>query len=338
MDSPVRLGGFKILKDMAGFSLLFPEHPDNLPALFCKAIAGKKINLPYITCVQIHGDQSVNIIVDADDGLRTSLVIEEISEKLTSWESEGSILSLFPHKKNPGIIGSLFEVFGQQRLYPDAIANSPSALSIVLKNEDLGRAGDALFEPFSFSAYRSPDDWKLAQKGKEQLYKEVVASYQEQKPKVYALEYSTDQTLMHVSISNEDLISLGRSLKAISDMGLEFSFSVVGHDRSEDRKCLSFCLPSDEQDSYIEIIGNELLVPDEDIIGPVSVFSMNGPHFGDRYGIVSEILTALGNNSVDLLGLSCTIASVTGVVHSSQLNSAVEAIKSIFEVPSIIRK
>jgi len=32
------------------------------------------------------------------------------------------------------------------------------------------------FEPFTFSAYQTPDDWKLAQEGKEQLYKEVVAT------------------------------------------------------------------------------------------------------------------------------------------------------------------
>jgi hypothetical protein len=47
---------------------------------------------------------------------------------------------------------------------------------------------------------------------------------------------------------------------------------------------------------------------------------MNGPHFGDRYGIVRDLLTALETAGIDLLGLSCTIASITGIVHSSQLS------------------
>jgi aspartokinase len=65
---------------------------------------------------------------------------------------------------------------------------------------------------------------------------------------------------------------------------------------------------------------------------------MNGPHFGDRYGIVSDLLTTFKKNNIDLFGLSCTIASITGVVPSPQLESAIQAIKECFEVPSITKR
>jgi aspartokinase len=82
------------------------------------------------------------------------------------------------------------------------------------------------------------------------------------------------------------------------------------------------------------------IAPEVDIQGAssVSIFSMNGPHFGDRYGIASELIDALDNHQVRPLALSCTIASISGVVPSRQFESAVQAIQQGFEVPSFTRK
>ena len=60
---------------------------------------------------------------------------------------------------------------------------------------------------------------------------------------------------------------------------------------------------------------------------------MNGPHFGDRFGIVSELLNAFEKNGVDLLCLGCTIASITCVVQALYLDPAIRVIKKCFEVP-----
>jgi aspartokinase len=70
----------------------------------------------------------------------------------------------------------------------------------------------------------------------------------------------------------------------------------------------------------------------------VAIFSMNGPHFGDRYGIVSELLESLVRRQVDLLALGCTIASISGVVHLHQYEAALEAIQESFEVPSVTKR
>jgi aspartokinase len=65
---------------------------------------------------------------------------------------------------------------------------------------------------------------------------------------------------------------------------------------------------------------------------------MNGPHFGDRYGIVSEVLTTLHGRQVAPLALSCTIASITGVVRRDQFEAALDALRQGFEVPSVTRR
>ena len=73
-------------------------------------------------------------------------------------------------------------------------------------------------------------------------------------------------------------------------------------------------------------------------ISPVVVFSMNGPHFGDRYGIASELLTAFDEAGVEVLALSCSIHSINGVVPADQGVSTIEAIEGGFDVPSVIKK
>ena len=65
---------------------------------------------------------------------------------------------------------------------------------------------------------------------------------------------------------------------------------------------------------------------------------MNGPHFGDRYGIVSELLTSLSDRQVHLLALSCTIASISGVVPTRQFEPALKAIQNCFDVPALVKK
>lgn len=336
MTSSTRLGGFKVLKGMAGFSLVLPETSKYSPAQFCYQLARKNINLPYITCMHYDGIWGMNLMVDNVHGLRVSLLIEENIGKTFKYSSESVILSVFPHKSNPEITGKLLEIFGLKNIRPGALANSPSAISVVLDETQLSSASEALFEPFSFSAYRTPADWKLAQKGKEEIYKEVIASYQEQKPKVYALECYDGQELLQVSINSKNMSSIGELLIEFAQSGLALTFSATGP--SEQGELLDFCLPSSEGHSHKEVI--KRLAPEAymDSNPSAAVFSMNGPHFGDRYGIASELLAAFKENKIDLLCLSCTIASISGVVPSSQLEATISTLEQCFEVPAVIRK
>jgi hypothetical protein len=70
----------------------------------------------------------------------------------------------------------------------------------------------------------------------------------------------------------------------------------------------------------------------------MAVFSMNGPHFGDRYGIAKELPLAFMQENIDFPGLNCTIASIPGIVSSHHIESATHAIQTCFEVPSISKK
>lgn len=338
MAQSLRLGGFKVFKDVARLSLSLSHEAHNHPAEFFKTIARDRINLPYLTCLTQGLSWKINILVEAKDEARMAGLFEKSLGTSIRCASNRAILSIFPHKRNPEITGSLLEVLDQDVLELEGFANSPSTISIVLQAEHLSRASEALFEPFSFSAYRTPSDWKLAQKGKEQLYKEVVATYQEQRPKVYGLEYYDGQELVNLEVGKRDLCSVGRGLKAFAQSGTNLPFLAKSPFNEEGKASLLMCLPSRSERLYGGEFKKMGIHIETGSSPDVTVFSMNGPHFGDRYGIAFELLSALNEAKIPLLGLNCTIASITGVVFSSQFKSTIQAIQSCFEVPSVTKK
>jgi aspartokinase len=337
MVPSARLGGFKILKDIVRISPVFPGWDPYFPLGLCRVIAEEKINLPFVTCLNAGRSWGFHLAVDASESLRASSVIKKNFGRIFSQSTKSAILSIFPHKRDPGIIGLLFETFDQGVLDPDALANSPSAISIILKEEYLSKASRALFAPFSFSAYRTPADWKLAQKGKEKLYKEVVASYQEQRPKVYGLEVHENQAFVRVSLKVGDLHQLGALFKTFARSRVNLTFIETCPCSEEGIDLLAFCVPESEKITCTRILNRIAPGIKVAFTSAVSVFSMNGPHFGDRYGIAKELLMAFEQQKTDFLGLSCTIASVTGVVPSYHIESAIRAIQTCFEVPSITK-
>jgi len=338
MTPSARLGGFKILKDVVRISVVSSEASTHFPAQCCRALAENKINLPYLTSVSDGRSSRLNLVVEAADEARVLPFIRRKDTLVFPHDAPSAVLSIFPHRRNPEIPGKLLEALGREGLDPEALANSPSAISVVLRQESINRASDALFEPFSFGAYRTPADWKLAQKGKEELYKEVVASYQERKPKVYGLEVNDGQELLQLKISKGKIGDLGSPFRGFARLGVTLSFLVSGPCRAPEEEVLAFSLPTAQSRAYARIINR--IAPDMEVgrRSPVSIFSMNGPHFGDRYGIASELLTAFEKRGIEILGLSCTIASVTGVVPSPRLQETIEAIHQCFEVPSVVRR
>ena len=338
MTPQTRLGGFKVLKDVLRISLISPRQTEDFPFNLCRAIAEEKINLPFLTAADDGWGWGMIIMVDSSNGSQASHRIQEEFGPLFTNASESGILSIFPHKSDPTITGSLLELFDQEGIDPDGYANSPSAISVILKRGMVKRASNALFGPFSFSAYRTPSDWKLAQKGKEQLYKEVVASYQEKRPKVYGLEYQTRQDFLRIRLDSRHMGQVGTALKEFARAGLQLSFLATSPCKEKEKMQFFVCLPLSEGHSNAQTARKIAPEAEIDTISPVATFSMNGPHFGDRYGIASDLLYALKESSVDLLALNCTIASIIGVIPSQQMQPAIHAIQECFEVPSITEK
>jgi aspartokinase len=336
MTAQAALGGFKILKNVARLSIV--SKGGGFPQDLFRKVAEEKINLSYATLVHDGDSWGLNIIVEAVDEEKLCRLILEQYGRIFTLHPRSAVLSVFPHRRNPEISARLFEAFEQQSLEPDALANSPSTISVVLKQDLIDSASHALFEPFTFSAYQTPEDWKLAQEGKEKLYKEVVATYQEKKPKVYGLEIYEGQHLVQIKLNRARITHVGASFRGFARLSVNLTFLATSPSDDQGKEILAFCLPASQSEAYGRVIRR--IAPEIEYreTPSVVIFSMNGPHFGDRYGIVSELCGSLGSREVDLLAMSCTIASVTGVVPRHQFEPALEAIQERFDVPSVTKR
>lgn len=336
MTAQTALGGFKILKDVVRISVV--SKGEGFPEDLFGRIAEERINLPYVTLVSEAPYFGLNLVVETVDEAKLSRLITEKSDRTFTVSPRSAVLSLFPHRRNPEISARLFEAFEQQSLEPDALANSPSTISVVLGQDLIDSASHALFEPFTFSAYQTPEDWKLAQQGKEKLYKEVVASYQEKKPKIYGLEVYEGQHLVQIKLNSAKITHVGASFRGFARLSMHLTFLATSPSHEKGKRILAFSLPASQSEAYARVI--KRIAPQIDFreIPSVVIFSMNGPHFGDRYGIVSELMGSLSRRQVNLLALSCTIASISGVVPLHQFQSALEAVEERFEVPSVTRR
>jgi aspartokinase len=336
MADQAALGGFKILKDVVRISVV--SDAEGFPEDLFRRVAQEAINLPYVTLVSEGPFCGLNLVVNAGEEERLCRLVKEKPERALAVDPRSAVLSLFPHRRNPEISARLFEAFEHQSLEPDALANSPSTLSVVLKQDLIDNASHALFEPFTFSAYQTPEDWKLAQEGKEKLYKEVVASYQEKKPKVYGLEVYEGQHLVQIKLNSTKMTHVGASFRGFARLSVHLTFLASGPSHEEGKKILAFSLPASQSEAYGRVIRKIAPQVDFHETPSVTIFSMNGPHFGDRYGIVSDLCESLGSRQVDLLALGCTIASITGVVPRHQAEAALKSIQESFDVPSVTRR
>ncbi len=338
MTSSLRLGGFKVLKDVTLISLVSPEEMGDLPLRLCRAIADEKMNLPYVSVIHNGRSWGMHIMLDAANRTPATQLVDKELGSMASSVSESAILSIFPHRSNPTVVGSLLEVLDREGIDTQSYSNSPSAVSAVVKRELIRKAGNALFNAFNFGAYRTPEDWKLAQKGKEQLYREVVASYQEKKPKVYGLEIREGLEFIRIRLAGGGIGQIGTALRELSQQGGNLTFICKHPCRLEGAEDLFIGLPPSSDRPNAEVMSRMAPQSVIDTFYPVATFSMNGPHFGDRYGIAGELLRVIKKGGIDLLALNCSIASIIGVVPLDQIQPAIRAIQECFEVPSVTQK
>lgn len=337
-EASKRLGGFKVLKGVSGFSIVYPKESHYHLEPLSRDLAQKKINIPLFISESQGRSGGLQMVVETQKAGETSCALRTLAAKRSSETARRAVLSLFPHRNDPHIAGALLQTLGKDGVRFSALAHSQSAISVVLQESDLNRAVSALFDPFRFGTYRTPADWKLAQKGKEDLHKETVATYQEQRPKVYCLEWQNHLSLIQVVFQNSYEGAMGLVFEDLAEKRFHLNFLITSPEREEGEARMLFCVQENLQGLVPALTAKWL--PDARIFETpaVALFSMNGPHFGDRYGLIAELLDALEDSGVELLALSCSIASMAGVVPSSEIRMAIDAIQSRFDVPSVIQK
>jgi aspartokinase len=251
-------------------------------------------------------------------------------------QQDVSIPSVFPHNRRPLITGALFGLLGREGMHLLGIASSPSALSVVIPSNETKALIDGLFEVFTFPDYGSPLEWHAAYTGKEDLFKDVVGSYEEEAIKVYAIQEEPGLDFWTVRLDRRSMERMGAALTRMDELQMEMPF-FVAHSEQDGDLILGFCLAGSSGEGLREAIG--ALLPEGECWSEeaAGVF-LHGPHFGDRYGIADAFAGSLQEAGIKPLALSCAVHSISAVFKLQDLRPAVLAISTMFHVPKAARQ
>jgi hypothetical protein len=331
----IKVGGLKVIEAGACLTSAVTGDDPRLGVWVCSPLAAGKINISFLAHVaQGAGPASfttwcTDLAAGADS---YSLVKGQMDNQGTvDWFPETCIITLFPHEKRAEIKGSFLHSLAQARVVIRALASSPSAISAVLSLRAKDRSIHRLFEHFQFPAYNSPQEFYALQRPPEELIREVVATYQEQTIRVYAILTESDLDLWVANIPSA--AALGGLGQALIDLGelrrrVHFLVAVPG---AEQRFLVAFSLKAAHLTEIQQLF--EAHIPDITMtrLSSMAAIFLHGPHFGDRYGIADALVRALERAGISLAALSCTVSSISVVVSEAEAPEAVKVLGETFE-------
>ena len=94
----------------------------------------------------------------------------------------------------------------------------------------------------------------------------------------------------------------------------------------------SFCLGGDQTDRLRQVLTAAGLQPG-DTAQAVSLIHLQGPHFGDRFGIASEAMAGLREAGVIPLGFSAVVHSLFIIIRPQDAEAAVGGLAKRFQAP-----
>jgi aspartokinase len=212
------------------------------------------------------------------------------------------------------------------------MASSPSAMSVVVSSQDTKQTIDNIFSVFEFPTYRSPLDWQAAYLGREDIFKNVVGSYEEQALKVYAVLDVPDLDNWTLILNRIEMKQMGAALKKLDDLGTKMPFLVAHCDRPQ-QVVLSFCFSSSHRQDVIKALDEHAPHAARSFHDAAGIF-LHGPHFGDRYRIASALTDSLQAAGIRPLALSCAVHSISVVLKAQDLCSGLQAIRTQFHIPT----
>lgn len=309
----------------------------------CAPLAQEKINLTFLTHIAgTQGRDSSTVFcteIEAGAGSHTLIEAGQGGRGLCRFFGNTCIISLYPHDKHPEITGHFLHSLAQAKVLVHGLGSSPSAISGVISLGGKKRAIERLFQEFHFPSYASPAEFYAAQLPPQELVRAVVAQYQEKVIKIYCLVRESDIDLWEVSIPSPlALGELGEALVDMGDRGLRLPFLVALPALAKKELRVSFGVraqtPAAKRAEEIEhLLSSHLPGLAARLTTPVAAIFVHGPHFGDRYGISHTLTEALERARVNLLGLSCTVSSISVIIKEQELNAAVQVLEHTFDVP-----
>lgn len=143
-----RIDGIKLSGELVRITLRSPADGGAALSLFCRAMASRRINMPFLSTTCLGGDFELACCVAIEDAslAREALAAEAALKGDPEFFSSVGLLSVFPHRSSLAILGMALYALGRPRLPLYGLASSLSALTFVTDYARLEEAAASLEE------------------------------------------------------------------------------------------------------------------------------------------------------------------------------------------------
>lgn len=169
---------------------------------------------------------------------------------------------------------------------------------------------------------------------------EIIASYWEPRIKTYGFQKVVDLSLVEVTPGPDGMESLGLALYRLGEGGIDFQ--LVFSDPSAETPWRTYFLTGrhgiEGLSGLIRQGGEGAQEGMFRVISPVELVLFQGPHYGDRFGVVDASLQALAAGGLRMVASVCTGSCVCLVVPEGTADRVVSALSECFDVPKAARR
>ena len=163
---------------------------------------------------------------------------------------------------------------------------------------------------------------------------DITAAYWEPQIKTYGFQKTAGLLLVGMKGSVETLDCLGQELARLGDLGIPFHLAFS--QASEGGLISLYLLIQPEwEKNLMEPVRPGSSVGME-VISQVDLVSFQGPHFGERFGILDAAFQALSSKKIRVIASVCSTSCVYLVLEAGQGGRAALALSEAFDVPKAI--
>ncbi len=289
-------------------------------------LAAECINLPFLSLQLLARPRGrACLCMEADHARR----VPELAPDLNPGLRPVAALTLYPRGGGVELLAAVQAVLAGQGLAPLAVGTSHAAVVVLLDQDQAPAALELLPRALKLPPHRSPptEVIKVVPEGEAACGgMAVVAAYHEHPVRTYGLQTCGGLSLLAAACPGGELAPACRSLcNCAGQLPLRFCTTQLDPHRCR----WELCLPEaavQPMCEYLAQCGLELLAPPHD----AGLIHLQGPHFGDRYGIASLALQALNRAGVRLMALGAVVHSLFMVLAAGDCASGLRALQANF--------
>lgn len=343
----IRMNGIRLSNPQVGVFQTCPVGVVSPPVYLYHLLAEEQINITFLNLFAADGAPHINCCISPDKQARVEEFTLRGDSGIACRPRIGTV-SVYPHQYSFSALGYLLYVFARERFSFYQMASSGAMLTFVVDYGDQEAIAAGLERRLDLPATRTPLRQEIDTDEILALYKkrpETSAEYVESRVRTYGINIRPGLMLCAMTITPDALADRGARIQTMDDLGLRFAFTSA--DTLPDGRIRLFFLFEDEPAEFPIDEESELkqsgfsgssvfsgMTDDAFAVTPdVCLISLQGPHFGDRYGIADHAFSALVRGSVPLLIAGCVGAMIYIAVPGSQAQRSKALLSEVFETP-----